>query len=72
MTGHTIIFELATETDLTENEGWVENVIVDNYGTLEFVTDPQQIPQVKQPYFIEYTISLKEFLDGTYQRASGT
>jgi len=66
-----LIYVLATETELTENEGWDTNVMVDNYGTLEFVTDPQQVPQVEQPYFIKYTISLKEFLDGTFVKAGG-
>lgn len=66
-----LLYELATETELTENTGWDESINVNNYGTLEFTTSPQQIPQVKQPYFIEYTISLKEFLDSTYVNAGG-
>ena len=66
-----LIYILDEETELTENEGWTEQVLVDNYGTLQFVTDPQQVPQVEQPYFIRYTIDLKEFLDGTYTHAQG-
>ena len=71
MSGVYLIYELKTEQELTENEGWVEQVLVDNYGTLEFVTDPQQVPQVEQPYYIEYTIDLVEFLDSSYTRAGG-
>lgn len=73
MSGVYLLYELAEETDipLTENPGWDTNVIVDNYGTLEFVTNPQQIPQIPQPYFIKYTINLKEFLDGAYTKANG-
>lgn len=68
-----LLYELTTPTTIptSENAGWEENVYVDNYGTLQFVTNPQQIPQVKQPYFIRYTVDLVEFLDGTYVRASG-
>ena len=73
MSGVYLFFELKEETDITEEEnpGWTELVYTDNYGTLEFVTDPQQVPQVEQPYFIRYTISLTEFLDSTYVRADG-
>jgi len=71
MSGVYLVFELAEEQELTENQGWTEQVLVDNYGTLQFVTDPQQVPQVEQPYFIRYTIDLKEFLDGTYTHAQG-
>ena len=67
--GMHILYELDQERDI-ENPGWT-NVLVDNYGTLQFTTDPQQVPQVEQPYFIKYTISLKEFLDGSYVRAGG-
>lgn len=68
-----IFYELDAETDIpeSENPGWTENVYTDNWGTLEFTTDPVQNPQVPQPYFIEYTISLTEFLDSAYTRASG-
>ena len=66
-----LLYELATETDLTENDGWDDTINVDNYGTLEFTTDPQQVPQVPQPYFIKYTISLKELLDSIYVNAGG-
>ena len=73
MSGVYLLYELSTETTIptSENAGWDENVYVDNYGTLEFITNPQQVPQVKQPYFIRYTVDLVEFLDGTYVRASG-
>lgn len=73
LTGKTLIYELAEEEDIpaSENPGWTQLVKTDNYGTLEFTTDPAQIPQVEQPYFIKYTISLTEFLDSTYVRAEG-
>ena len=71
--GYKLLYELEEEQDIptSENAGWTEQVLVDNYGTLQFVTDPQQVPQVEQPYFIRYTIDLKEFLDGTYTHAQG-
>lgn len=73
LAGKVVEYELATETDipLTENPGWVELVYTDNWGTLEFTTDPVQNPQVPQPYFIEYTISLTEWVDSAYTRTDG-
>ena len=74
MNGQTFFYELATETDIStsENPGWTELVYTDNYGTLEFTTDPAQIPQVPQAYYIEYTISLTEYLDSLYTRGEGS
>lgn len=68
-----LLFERETPTDITttENPGWTELVYTDNYGTLEFLTDPIQVPQVPQPYYIEYTVSLVDFLDATYVHADG-
>lgn len=71
MSGVYLLYELATETELNENTGWDDTINVDNYGTLEFTTSPQQVPQVPQPYFIKYTISLKELLDSIYVNAGG-
>ena len=73
MSGVYLVYELLEETDIpeSENPGWTELVYTDNYGTLQFITDPQQIPQVEQPYFIKYTISLTEFLDSSYVRTGG-
>lgn len=66
-------YELATETDIptSENEGWTELVKVDNFGTLQFTTSPEQVPQVPQAYFIRYTVNLVEFLDTAYVRTNG-
>lgn len=67
----TIFYELAEETDITdqENPGWTELVKVDNYGTIGY--DSEQTIQVPQAYFIRYTVSLTEFLDSTYERCDG-
>ena len=74
VTGLYLYYELAepTEISLDENPGWAENVKENNYGTLEFTTNPQQVPQIPQPYFIKYNISLVDFLDSTYVRADGS
>lgn len=66
-------YELATPTDIptSENPGWTELVYTDNYGTLQFLTNPAQIPQVPQPYYIEYTVSLVDYLDAAYAHTDG-
>ena len=71
--GKYLFVELATPTDIptSENPGWTELVYTDNYGTLQFLTDPEQIPQVPQPYYIEYTVSLTDFLDAAYAHTDG-
>ena len=73
LNGVYLLYELATPTDIStsENSGWTELVYTDNYGTLQFLTNPTQIPQVEQPYYIEYTVSLTDFLDSVYAHADG-
>lgn len=66
-------YTLATpiEIPLSENPGWNSDILVNNYGTLEFTTNPTQLPQVKQPYLIKYSINLVEFTDSAYVRTGG-
>lgn len=73
MNGVMLYYEMETPEEMTEleNPGWPENIYVDNFGTLEFTTAPDQTPQVPQAYFIKYTISLTEFLDTAYIHADG-
>lgn len=73
MSGVYLCYELASPSDIpiSENPGWKKNIKVDNFGTLEFTTDPAQVPQIEQPYFIKYTVNLVEFLDSTYVHAGG-
>ena len=60
-----------TEITTEENPGWNQNLKIDNYGTLQFTTSPQQVPQVPQAYFIKYTVNLVEFLDSSYVKTGG-
>ena len=73
MSGVYLYYELATETDITteENPGWTELVKIDNFGTLEYTTDPAQTPQVPQAYFIRYTVNLGEWVDSAYVKTNG-
>ena len=73
LTGVYLLYELKTSTPIstTENPGWDEYIKVDNFGTLEFTTNPAQIPQIPQPYFIKYTVNLVEFTDSAYVRTGG-
>lgn len=73
MNGVYLVYELATPTEipLSENPGWNSDIVVNNYGTLQFTTNPEQLPQVKQPYLIKYSINLVEFTDSAYVRTSG-
>ena len=73
MSGVMLYYELDTPEEIltSENPGWAELVYTDNFGTIEFTTSPAQIPQVEQPYFIRYTVSLTEFLDTAYVHAGG-
>ena len=67
----TVLFELAEEQDITENEGWAELVKVNNFGTLEFVSNPQQVPQPEQAYYIEYTANYVDFIDTAFANTDG-
>lgn len=69
----TIVFPLATETDITieENPGWTEYAEIDNFGTVKFSQDPAQDIPVPQAYFVRYTVNLVEFLDSLYVHCGG-
>ena len=71
--GVNTLYPLNTPINISNNEnpGWIQNVFVDNFGTLEFTSNVVQNPVVPQAYFIIYTISLVEFLDSLYMEASG-
>lgn len=73
LSGVYLLYEFTDSQDisLTENPGWNSDILVNNYGTLEFTTNPTQLPQVEQPYLIKYSINLVDFLDSTYVRAEG-
>lgn len=69
----TIVFPLATETDITleENPGWTEYAEIDNFGTVKFNQDPAQDIPVPQAYFVRYTVNLVEFLDSLFVHCGG-
>lgn len=69
--GTVVYFELATETDIptSENPGWDEYLLIDNFGTLIFGAGSSQVPQVPQAYFIRYTVNPVEFLDSVGEKA---
>lgn len=71
MDGVMLVYELATETDITttENPGWDEYIPVDNFGTLIFTQSPAQDIPVPQAYFIRYTVNPVEFLDALGENA---
>lgn len=60
------------ETSYTENTNtFAELVYADNFGTLHFIDDSENDVQIPQPYYIEYTVNLVEFLDSTYALTGG-
>ena len=67
-----IIYELAEpeEISLEENPGW-DDIYVDNYGTLMFLDENNDKVTIEQPYQINYTIDLVEFLDSSFVKAKG-
>lgn len=69
MSGVILNYELATPTEEQTEYTFVENVDVDNFGTLEFTSN--QSVQTPQAYYIEYTVNLTDFLDTAYVRTGG-